>query len=148
MNDPNNRADRIESFDFADGTRLDMNTVQQNLLTGTAADNVIVGYTTDDTLTGGAGNDDLFGRGGSDTFVFAPSFGQDTIEDFQCSGTGSGLGHDLITFDQTIFSDPSSALAAGTQVGDDVVVAANSMDKVLLRHTQLSSLTPDHFRIT
>ncbi|MDO5686717.1 MAG: VWA domain-containing protein [Neisseria sp.] len=47
--------------------------------TGTAGDDVIVGNDGNNTINGGKGSDILQGGTGSDTYVFNPSFGQDTI---------------------------------------------------------------------
>lgn len=269
VNNPNDRVDRIESFQFADGTSLDMNTVQQNLLTGTDGDDHIFGYATADTITGGKGNDRLEGRGGGDTylyksgdgndriiehwsgeqpsqnntlnlsdlesnqveltrsgddllvkdnttgqmitveghfgnnegiqaisfadgttwdrtriqtqawirgtagddtlsgtdgadtlfggagadtftggsgadaFVFGPASGQDVITDFQATGAN----HDLIQFDHAVFADAASALAASSQVGNDVVITISPLDSVVLKNTQLGSLATNDFRI-
>ena len=63
--------------------------------TGNALDNVIFGN---------IGNNMLTGAGGSDIFVFRPSFGQDTITDFD-------VLNDYLYFDLTIFSDIADVLA-------------------------------------
>jgi len=52
------------------------------------------------------------GKGGSDTFVFAPNFGNDVINDFRASGRG----HDMVQFDKDVFDDFSDVLAHAAQV--------------------------------
>jgi hypothetical protein len=51
------------------------------LTTGADGDSII-GGAGNDRITGGGGDDDLTGGLGSDTFVFAATFGSDTIADF------------------------------------------------------------------
>ena len=60
-------------------------------------------------LAGGSGNDVLIGRpndrltgnGGADTFVFNPSFGKETITDFD-------VNQDVLAFDQTLFRNATA----------------------------------------
>ena len=47
---------------------------------------IVNGGDGNDTITTGAGNDTITGGGGNDTFVFAPSFGKDTVTDFAING--------------------------------------------------------------
>ncbi len=81
INNPNDGVDRIEKFVFADGSQLDMNTVQQGLLTGTDGNDNITGYATADAITGGKGDDYLSGRGGGDTYLYNRGDGADVIDD-------------------------------------------------------------------
>jgi len=62
-------------------------------LSGGNGNDTIVGGNGNDTISGGAGDDRLSGRGGDDTFVFRPSFGHDTVLDFQ---TGDATHHDTL----------------------------------------------------
>ena len=162
FNDPNYAIDQIENFDFADGTRVSIDTVKASLLNGGSGNDDIRGYRTSDTLNGndgndrldgvdgddrligGAGDDDLIGGAGSDSFVFGPAFGRDTIEDFQAAGTD----HDVIEFDHAVYADASSALAAFSQIGSDVVVTSSPADTILVRNTQIASITDANIRIT
>ncbi len=52
-----------------------------DILVGEGGNDVLVGGDGADTLTGGAGNDFLEGGAGADTYVFAGSYGTDTIRD-------------------------------------------------------------------
>jgi VCBS repeat-containing protein len=74
-------APSIESFEFADGTIITAQQIQNVILdeAGTSGSDEIVGFITDDvlsgrggndTLTGGAGDDLIFGGTGRDTAVF------------------------------------------------------------------------------
>ncbi|MGU3468845.1 calcium-binding protein [Methylobacterium sp. C33D] len=136
----------VSAIQFADGTTWDQSAITSHVsltLTGTANATTLVGGAGDDVLIAGGGNDSLTGGGGSNLFIFGPASGQDTITDFKPSGTG----HDLLQFDHTIFADASSALAAASQVGSDVVITESATDKVIMKNTDLSSLTKSDFRI-
>jgi len=62
------------------------------------------------TLTGGSGydfliagkNDTLIGGAGNDTFVFNPSFGKETVADFN-------VNQDQLAFDHTLFTQDTAA---------------------------------------
>lgn len=56
--------------------------VNRDKLYGEAGNDTLVGGSAIDELTGGGGNDQLYGQTGADTFIFAPTFGVDTIFDF------------------------------------------------------------------
>jgi Ca2+-binding RTX toxin-like protein len=64
-------------------------------LDGGDGDDKLFGANGTDTLVGGAGMDVLDGGAGSDTYVFAPGFGQDTIEE---TGDSVGPKIDVVTF--------------------------------------------------
>ena len=117
---------------------------QPTFLYGTGGADALTGNQSDDVLSGGGGDDLLTGGGGSNVFIFGPASGQDTVTDFK----PAGMGHDLLQFDHTIFADASSALAAASQVGSDVVLTASATDTITLKNTQVGSLTSDDFRIT
>jgi Ca2+-binding RTX toxin-like protein len=73
---------RIENFEFEDGTVITPDDIVQTLLrTGTPGDDIIYGFALNDTLDGGAGNDRLEGFYEGDTYIFGPGYGQDTIFD-------------------------------------------------------------------
>ena len=80
---------RIETFRFADGTELTIDSIRQTLLDQSSTDgnDTINGFDDlGDTLIGGKGNDLLIGGNGGDTYVFRPGDGADTILD--TGGTG------------------------------------------------------------
>ncbi len=95
-----------------------------------------------DTLIGGAGDDILTGGTEADVFVFGASAGADTIADFVA---GSGVSHDLVRFDRSVYSDYASVLAATTQVGSDAVISDGNGNTITLQNVDLSALTADNF---
>ena len=79
------------------------------------------------SLTGGAGND---------VFIFGPSFGKDTITDFAAGGSSV----DAIEFDDDVFADFASVLAAVSRVGSDTLIAVNVNTRVMLKNVALANL--------
>ncbi|MGZ7086659.1 MAG: calcium-binding protein, partial [Ilumatobacteraceae bacterium] len=73
---------RIENFEFADGTILTYDQVRQQLLSAakTTGNDVITSTDYADVLDGGAGNDYLAGSTGDATYVFGHGYGHDTID--------------------------------------------------------------------
>jgi Ca2+-binding RTX toxin-like protein len=92
-------------------------------------------------LTSTAGNDLFVGNGGQDTFVFAPNFGKDVINDF----SAGSQGHDVIQFSMSVFDSFASVLAHATQVGQDVVIAADATDSLTLKNVKLAALDKTDF---
>jgi len=84
---------------------------------------------TDDILSGGAG---------ADTFQFAPSFGHDTIVNFE-------PGVDKIDFDQAIFATVDDILAHTQQVGSDTVITVDQASSVTLTNVDMSTLSASDF---
>jgi hypothetical protein len=82
--------------------------------------------------------------GNNDTFVFAPSFGHETITGYVASGAGA----DTINIDHTEFADWAHLLAGSTQSGSDVLITANANDSILLKNTTLASLQQSQFHFT
>lgn len=93
------------------------------------------------TLASTSGDDVLMGKGGSDTFVFAPNFGNDVINDFRASGRG----HDRVQFDKDVFDDVSDVLAHATQAGDHITIQAPHGDSLTLKNVNLSDLNQYDF---
>jgi beta-glucanase (GH16 family) len=93
------------------------------------------------TLTGGAGADVLIGRSGdtltggagADHFIFNPSFGKETINDFT-------PGTDQIHIDHAVVPDFMHLLADAKQVGADLVISATKTDVLTLHNVALSTL--------
>ena len=75
--------DRIERFEWADGTVKDINTIVQQLITSgkTSGNDTIYGTYGSETLDGGAGNDYLDGQAGSDIYIKNRNEGNDTIHE-------------------------------------------------------------------
>jgi serralysin len=123
---------RLAFIDAGDG---------HDTVVGTASADVIRGGTGNDRLTGSDGDDLLTGGRGLDRFSFASGFGHDIIADFEA---GSRAG-DVIVMDQAVFADLDSLLAAASQVGSDVVIAASASDSITLQNLTLSSLHANDF---
>ena len=75
--------DRIELFEFTDGTVWTAPEVDARVLAGmqTAGNDTVTAYDVDETLDGGTGNDLLSGRKGGDTYIFGRGYGADRVED-------------------------------------------------------------------
>ncbi|WP_331774714.1 calcium-binding protein [Sulfurospirillum sp. 1612] len=102
---------RIESFEFSDGTSLDVTEIIAGI--GTDGDDTIFGLDNEDTtLNGGKGNDTLNGKNGNDTLN--GGIGNDIIN--------SGVGND--TLDGGVGND---SLDGGA--GDDTYIFAKGMGK-------------------
>ena len=108
------------AFNFIDGG------AGNDTLDGGAGNDTLLGGAGIDRLTGGAGDDILNGGTGSDTFVFAPGFGHDVIQDF---GQVSGSNRDKI--DLTALHTTYAQLQI-SYVGNDALVAFQSGDSILL----------------
>jgi hypothetical protein len=106
----------------------------------TSSGNAVLGSSCHSTLTSSTGNDILVGQGHSDTFVFAPNFGNDVIQNF----IASGRGHDTIQFSKTEFNSFASVLSHASQVGNDVVIATGS-DSVTLKNVKIGALNSHDF---
>ncbi|MGB5777844.1 MAG: calcium-binding protein, partial [Allopontixanthobacter sediminis] len=127
--------DRIEWFEFGDGTRLSWQDIQLDITTGTNGDDSLWGDLYADTLTGGLGNDYLSGGGYADTYIFNVGDGQDIIEDNNTFILGSGF----VTIDT---APDVLALGAGiveadigfARSGDDItLIIGTAGDRVTLR---------------
>ena len=133
----------IEKIQFADGTVWDRAAIQSaSWIRGTASSDTLSGTTGNDTFDGGAGNDTLSGLAGDDAFVFKANFGRDTITDF----TVGAATADVLQFDNNLFADFQSAMAAAAQVGNDTVITVDSNNSVTLKNVKLAALHEDDFR--
>jgi Ca2+-binding RTX toxin-like protein len=155
-----NSSSRIEEVRFADGTVwsyaqiFDMATIatagndtfygdeRANSLSGGSGNDTLSGASGNDTLIGGMGNDSLTGGLSSDIFVFAPSFGTDTITDFKAGAATD----DVIEFSTSIFADYAAVRAACVQSGSNVVLTASPGNSITLKSVTLASLHMDDFR--
>jgi Ca2+-binding RTX toxin-like protein len=79
---------------------------------------------------------------GGDTFVFGPNFGTQVINDF-VAGPGT---EDVIEFENDVFADFASVLAAAAQVGADTVITHDASNVVTLKNVALTSLHQDDFQ--
>jgi len=107
---------KLSAIEFADGSKLDINAINQDLITirGTVGDDWLQGRETDDVLLGlygndqlvgqagndlldgGAGNDTLIGGAGDDTYLFGYGDGNDSLV-LNCVPTG-GSDNDVLCF--------------------------------------------------
>ncbi|MBV1889099.1 MAG: hypothetical protein KUG67_02520, partial [Proteobacteria bacterium] len=74
----------VENFEFADGTILTQNQVEDltnGIVLGTLANDILTGSAGNNVLTGGAGDDVLNGGDGDDTYMFSLGDGNNTITD-------------------------------------------------------------------
>ncbi len=102
----------------------------------------IVGSTTGgNTLTSTPGNDVFAGHGHADTFVFAPDFGKDVVNNFQASGPE----HDVVQFSKSVFDNFADVLAHATQSGHNVVIADTAGDSLTLKNVKLGALDKHDF---
>ncbi|WP_425504959.1 DUF4214 domain-containing protein [Rhizobium indicum] len=106
--------------------------------TGNALDNVITGGSGANRLSGGGGDDILIGGAAADTFAYGANGGIDTIVGF----TASGTAHDVLAVDSSVFADWAHLLAASTQSGSDMIITADSDDKIILKNVAVASLQP------
>jgi Ca2+-binding RTX toxin-like protein len=97
----------------------------------------VVGGDGRDTLEGGFGDDALAGGQGADRFMIGQGLGRDTITDFD----GISAAHDTLVFDRTLFDSLSSVLSASLQIRSDLRIVAGPTDVLIVKNTQLASLT-------
>lgn len=132
----------IEKIAFSDGTQWNLATINTNAwIRGTVANDTVTGTSWNDTVFGDGGNDTLIGGSGSDVFVFLQGSGNDTVTDFT-AGAGTA---DIIEFDNDVFADFASVLAAASQVGSDTLITVDANNKVTLKNVAISSLHQDDF---
>jgi serralysin len=108
-------------------------------LDGGVGNDVLNGNSGKDILAGGEGDDTLTGGNGPDLFVFNAGFGLDIITDLK--------NNDQIQFEDGLFQDAQSVLAASQQVGSDTVITLDEDNTVTLQGVQLSSLDARDFLI-
>ena len=98
-----------------------------------------------DRMTGGAGDDVLSGGAGQDVFVFAGSFGHDTIDDFQLT-RGTRRDGDVIDVQAFDFASFDDVFALIEQVGaDSVINFAEAGSSITLANLDKSLLQADDF---
>ncbi|MCA0012085.1 putative Ig domain-containing protein [Mesorhizobium sp. B292B1B] len=79
---------------------------------------------------------------GGDTFVFGPNFGNQEINDF-VAGPGT---EDVVEFENDVFADFASVLAAAAQVGTDTVITHDASNVLTLKNVALANLHQDDFQ--
>jgi Ca2+-binding RTX toxin-like protein len=140
------------AFDVASGTSAALQSFETSfhqdlngdgyiglVLNGSSGGQTLTAGGSPTTLIGGP-NDILIGGAGADTFVFAPNFGADTVNNFK-------PGTDALQFSQSMFADAAAALSNAHQVGSDVAITDSSLDVVTLHSIQLANLHASDFHI-
>jgi len=119
---------KIERFEFADNTVFTMQNIEQMaVIRGTSGNDYLYDFDTNDTIQGGAGNDYIQATaGGSDTYLFNPGDGQDTIYEYDATGTNI----DTVTFGPGITKDDLTI----TRRDYDLIVSPNSTDSIALQY--------------
>lgn len=79
----------VERFEFADGTIVTKEEIQQKLIAGTAGNDHLIGYGSSDVFDGAAGDDILEGKDADDTYRFGRGDGHDTVRESLYSGASS-----------------------------------------------------------
>ncbi|WP_263013271.1 calcium-binding protein [Mesorhizobium sp. AR02] len=97
---------------------------------------------TDQTMTPNGVHVTIEVTEGGDTFVFGPNFGAQEINDF-VAGPGT---EDIIEFENDVFADFASVLAAASQVGTDTVITHDASNVLTLKNVALANLHQDDFQ--
>ena len=137
----NNRfedGDRLEYFDFADGSRLTLGAVEAGLLIGSTANETITGFKANDTLDGKGGTDFLSGRDGNDTYLCGLGYGQDTIDEENASGIAGSA--DRVLFGAGITQSNIHFARSNTGNWTDLIITFDgSSDRLVIRDTLWAS---------
>jgi Ca2+-binding RTX toxin-like protein len=115
-------------------------------MAGGAGNDTLNGGAGNDSLDGGAGNDLLIGGASNDAFIFAPGFGNDTIQGFDASASG---GQDLLIIAGFgIDADNFNADVVITDLGAStlVTIGANTITLLGVDGAGANAVTSDDFR--
>jgi serralysin len=91
------------------------------------------------TLNGGAGNDVLVGVGKNETFIVAKGNGSDAIYGWNAT--------DQIRLDGYGLTSLAGVQSIASQAGSDTVLKFANGEQLVIRDTQVSSLTADNFML-
>jgi Ca2+-binding RTX toxin-like protein len=118
----------IEIITLADGSRYTVADLRALVLSNAATegDDVVIGTGGADSLTGGKGSDLLSGAAGDDTYIYRKGDGDDRIDAF-------GFGRDIALLPDYNVSDLVSALRAGPDSDDLVLLFREPGDRLVLR---------------
>ncbi|HVJ01429.1 MAG TPA: calcium-binding protein, partial [Sphingomonas sp.] len=119
----------IETIVLTDtGETLSLADIGARLLADASSDgdDVIQGTAGADTITGGKGSDLLVGEGGNDIYVYRRGDGDDRIDAF-------GSGQDEVRLADYRLADVVSAVRAGPDSDNLVIVFAGAGDRLILR---------------
>ena len=162
MNNSTYTVDRVEYFDYADGTRLSLSQIMELAwVRGTNAGETLAGVAWGETLDGGSGadtlnaaggndtligggdNDWLVGGSGDDTFLFNLGSGDDVIADFTVHA-GTAIGDTIELHDQTA-STFAAIMANATETGGNTTINLDDGHSILLNGVTLDQLGQDDF---
>ncbi|CAK0760405.1 serralysin [uncultured Gammaproteobacteria bacterium] len=113
----------LKSISFADGTVLNWDQIEAQVMRGTSGDDTLVDLSGVNLLDGGAGNDLLQGQGGNDTYVFGRGYGHDLIIDTR--------GRETIQFKAGITPNDLVLIPVQTAIGADLVISVVGTDDTL-----------------
>ena len=123
--------DRVERFEFDDGTVLSWEDVLGIVTTGGDGDDQLWGAYYADTLDGKAGDDFLSGGDEGDTYVFGRGYGADVIEDNQTNVLDAA--DDRVLFNADVAVGDVGFARDGTS--DDLLITiAGSTDSLRIRN--------------
>ena len=142
---------------FNDGTIWDVNIIKEKVLEASDNNDVIRGYSSndqlyglkgndqlygglgDDTLEGGEGNDHLEGGEGNDSYIFAPSFGHDIINNYDSSSNRQDIIEFIGGLTQKDFSF--------RRVGNDLIIKTLDEQNSIEVNNYFLSDAAGHYRI-
>jgi VCBS repeat-containing protein len=108
------------------------------VLDGSAGNmNLTAGNQGQQWLVGGAG-DTLNAGKSTDTFMFAPGFGKETINNFNAT-------HDAIDLPQSMFANFAAVQADMHTSGGNTLIMADANDVITLSHVSITSLHAQNF---
>ncbi len=116
-------SNRDIKFVFDNGTILEQNdiTAKSEPIFGTNDNDYLMGTDGSDTIDGGEGNDNLCGSNGEDTYIFAKSYGNDTVNEW-------GSDHSFVEL-KGIASDE---ITVSNQWGSNLVISLNDTEDTLV----------------
>jgi len=131
----NIQPDRIETFNFADGTSLSWQDIEAQVLAKAVSDGDghITGFIADETIDPGVGGGHVLSGGfGNDTFVFGRGYGLDTIDD-SVRLAMTPAASSTVTFR----ADVASTDVQWSFMGDDAIARIAGTDDVLTVKNEL-----------
>ena len=112
----------IQTIEFANGDKMNIDEIKKLSIIGDDTDNTIYGYYNENnTIIGNRGNDMLCGGTGNDIYVFNKGDGADTIIDHG--------GNDMIKFNDFSAND----ISLRQEFNDVVITSKDSNDKITIK---------------